>query len=202
MRIKIHAGQVGVIGASIAALGALGGGVAIGILDDCVLAQQGHQRDLQERHDRSWNSHQLADTRQQHAETIFIEALTQDAGLLQNSLYEMADGRYRDAWITMGAAAEMDLDTLIASEDAKRQEAVASLPEDDRHERSVRLSMIDTLRLESRSAMNSLAAELRDSAATLDRLRSWRSMAFYLGLAFTVLGSIVTAVKDFPVFRP
>ena len=199
IRKRIPAWWISVVGALIGASGAIFGGITVERLNDQIVDTQSNQRNLSQRHDTLWNSHQLADSRQQHAETIFIEAFTQNDNNLQRELYKLAKRYYRDAWITMGVAAGIEPEVLISSEDKYQKEAIKSLQERDF--RSIQMKMINTMRLASQDTINSINVKLSDSATDLDQMQRKQNMAFYLGLAFTALGGIIVALKDIPLFR-
>ena len=202
-------GLIGIVGALFAALSAVGSGVAFYSITKKIDAKRVEQQELDRKRDELWDSHILAESREMHAEIIRVLARLQNGTELDELayrlfLYELAYRRFKDAWMTMGVAADLPIAQLS---DALRKEEETGLLRFKTRDFNERIGFlkqrcdflqkeIDSRKLRSRDPINSRRDEIAAIDRTLKQLEKNAKIVFYAGLVLTSIGGIITALKD------
>ena len=173
---------VGIAGALLASLSAFVGGFVFYYLTGEIVEKREKQQELLSQRAELWESHMLADSRQNHAEIIFILASQWDDAELRL----LADIHFFSAWRFMESATD-NLPTGDLFTPIERWLLLTN---------AERKRMIDALRLESLGAMNSRDDEIHAIGQALAQLEGKASVTFYAGLVFTCIGGIIAALKD------
>ena len=185
MMSRIPSWIVGVFGALIVLVSTFLLSCRVTKLDEDILQAQAARAEHAQTIESKWDNHQLGDLREAHADQLVGLALLATSSDIQTILINRATAFLHGAILAMDAAARTRMD-----EESVRGLGYEALKE-----------LLNTLRLESRAAINEVAAERQRVEDEINKERSRRSMLRLWTVALNILGLAVVMLKDLPIWK-
>ena len=185
MLSRISSWTVGLIGALIVLLSAILLSFGIMRLDEDILQAQDTRNEHSHAIESKWDNHQLGDLREAQADQLLGLALLATSSDAQEVLIGRATAFLHGAILAMDVAANNRMD-----EESVRALGYEALKD-----------LLNTLRLESRDAINAEAVEKERVETEIERKRSRRSSLRLWAVMLNILGLAVVMLKDLPVWK-
>ena len=185
MTVAVPSWLVGLVGALVVLVSTFFLTIRVMRLDEEILRAKDTSSVLSSRIDTKWENHQLADLREAQADQHAGLSLLATSNEIEVVLVNAAAGSLSGAILAMDLAAYNRL-----SED---EIAVLGY--------NARKALLNDLRLESRDAINELAAEKQPVDNEVVEKEDRRSRLRMLAMALNLLGLAIVLLKDLPVWK-